>query len=327
MKHLLLATAVAGVLTLGLTAQTGAQASGSANTGASVQTGQTNANVDSSSSAQAAAQHQHLGAAGQGSASNDSAASVNSGNGKSASANSGSNGSLAAGTTIPATLTKSVDARKAKPGEEITAKTTQDVHSASGMVIPRGSKLVGHVTDAKARAKGDSESALGVAFDHAVLRNGQQVPFQANIQALAAATSTASAIGADDTFGGTSQVGGMASAPSPSGSGRGGALGGLGSTVGGATSTAGSVGGAANGAGSALGNIGAAAGSTVNSGVNAGRGVTGQLNSSSTGVIGLNGLQLNSAASNNTAGSVITSTGNDVKLASGTQMILQTTQQ
>jgi hypothetical protein len=323
MKHLLIAMA-AGVLTLGLTAQTGAQAGGSANTGAAVEAGQTNAKVDSSSSAQAGTQDQHHGAAGQGNASNDSAASVSSSNGKSASAKSGSSGSLAAGTTIPATLTKSVDARKAKPGEEITAKTTQDIHTASGLVIPRRSKLVGHVTDAKARAKGDSESALGVAFDHAVLRNGEQVPFQANIQALAAATSTASAAGSDDAFGSTSQAGGIVSAPSPSGGGRGGALGGLGSTVGGATST---VGGAANGAGTPVGDVGGVAGSTVNSGVNAGRGVTGQLNSSSTGVIGLNGLQLNSAASNNTAGSVITSTGKDVKLDSGTQMILQTTQQ
>jgi len=57
------------------------------------------------------------------------------------------------------------------------------------------------------------------------------------------------------------------------------------------------------------------------------RGASGQLTSSSQGVIGLNGLQLNSAASNATQGSVITSAGKDVKLDSGTQMLLQVNQQ
>jgi hypothetical protein len=313
--------AAATILTCGAAAQVGAQAGGSANSSANVQAGQSSASVDSNSSAQAGAQGQHHRASGQGDAATDSSAAVKPANGKSASANSSGNGSLAAGTTIPATLSKPVDARKAKPGDEITAKTTQDVRSSSGVVIPRGSKLVGHVTDAKARAKGDSESALGVAFDRAVLRNGQEVPFQASIQALAAGTANASAPLADDSFGGASQ-GGIASS-APSGGGRGGALGGVGSTVGGATNAVGNVGGVANGAGNAVGGVGATTASTVNSGL----GATGQLNSASTGVIGLNGLALNSAASNSTAGSVITSPGKDVKLDSGTQMILQTTQQ
>jgi len=56
-------------------------------------------------------------------------------------------------------------------------------------------------------------------------------------------------------------------------------------------------------------------------------GAAGQLTSSSQGVIGLNGLQLNSAASNATQGSVITSAGKDVKLDTGTQMLLQVNQQ
>jgi hypothetical protein len=48
----------------------------------------------------------------------------------------------------------------------------------------------------------------------------------------------------------------------------------------------------------------------------------GQLTSNSRGVFGLNGLSLNSAASNGTQGSIITSAGKNVHLDSGTQMLL-----
>jgi len=221
-----------------------------------------------------------------------------------------------------------VDARKAKPGDEVAAKTTKDVREADGTVIPRGSRLVGHVTDAKAKANGDSESALGIAFDHAVLRNGQEVPLNASIKALAASANNASAGLGDDSLGGAtnSSVGGVASAPAPrSGGGGGGLLGGAGSAVGGATSAVSdTAGGLTNGIGNTAGNVGATANGAV-SGTT--RGAAGQLTSDSQGVIGLNGLQLNSAASNATQGSVITSPGKDVKLDSGTQMLLQVNQQ
>jgi hypothetical protein len=48
----------------------------------------------------------------------------------------------------------------------------------------------------------------------------------------------------------------------------------------------------------------------------------GQLTSSSQGVFGLNGLNLNAAASNATQGSVITSAGKNVHLDSGTRLLL-----
>jgi hypothetical protein len=48
----------------------------------------------------------------------------------------------------------------------------------------------------------------------------------------------------------------------------------------------------------------------------------GQLTSNSQGVFGLNGLNLNAAASNATQGSVITSAGKNVHLDSGTRMLL-----
>ena len=78
-------------------------------------------------------------------------------------------------------------------------------------------------------------------------------------------------------------------------------------------------------------NAGGVAGGAVNSIVNAasatrgavgGLNAAGQLTSNSQGGFGLEGLNLNSAASNSTQGSLITSTSKNVHLDSGTQFLL-----
>ncbi|MGH8316135.1 MAG: hypothetical protein ACRETU_13410, partial [Steroidobacterales bacterium] len=101
---------------------------------------------------------------------------------------------LAHGTEMNATLSRPVDSRKAKPGDEVSATTTGDTKSNGQVVIPRGSKLVGHVTEARARgksqgdatsqggaaaassAKGDADAALGIVFDRAILKGGREIP-------------------------------------------------------------------------------------------------------------------------------------------------------
>src|SRR5262249_26295665 len=100
---------------------------------------------------------------------------------------------LDSGSTVHAALTKPVDARKNKPGDEEVAKTTQDVKSNGQVIIPRGSKIVGHVTEAKARAKGQENSSLGLAFDHAVLKNGTTVPVSFAVQAIGSSNAAAQA--------------------------------------------------------------------------------------------------------------------------------------
>ena len=319
MKQVLIAVATAILVSLGASAQTGAQATGSTSTNTSVQAGQTKADVNSSNSAEAGASAHRRGSNANADSESSSAASVNG-----AGMNTNSSGSLAAGTTIPATLSKPIDARKAKSGDQVVAKTTQDVRSDSGVVIPRGSRLIGHVTDAKAKAKGDSESALGIAFDEAVLKNGQQIPLNASIRALAASATNASASAGDDNFGSASNssLGSDVSASAPRAGG--GLLGGASNTVGGATSAVGSTaGGAVNGVSNTAAGVGTNTSGTLSG---ATRGAAGQLTSQSQGVIGLNGLSLSSAASNSISGSVITSAGRDVKLDSGTQMLLQINQ-
>src|SRR4029434_6234587 len=92
---------------------------------------------------------------------------------------------------------ESVDSKKAKQGDPVTARTTEAVKSDGKVVIPKGTKLVGHVTRASARAKGDADSALAVQFNRAVLKDGHEMPLQVTIQALFAAQSGAGGGGGD----------------------------------------------------------------------------------------------------------------------------------
>ncbi len=240
----------------------------------------------------------------------------------SASAQNGQeNASLASGTALNAALNSSIDSKKCKPGDPVNAHTTEAVKSEGKTVIPKGSKLVGHVTQASARARGESESSLGIVFDKAILKNGQEIPLNAGIQAIASAQTAASAAGADiDTMGGA----GGSAAGSGSAGGRG-ALGGVTSTAGGAvgaaTNTAANVGGAAGGAVNSAANAGGSVAGAAN-GSAGGLNAAGQLTSNSKGVFGLNGLNLSTAASNATQGSVITSAGKNVHLDGGTRMLL-----
>ena len=234
----------------------------------------------------------------------------------STSAQAGQNSvSLSSGTTIEAALSSPVDARKNKEGDQVVARTTQAVKSDGQVVIPKGSRLVGHVTQAKAKAKGESQSALGIVFDRAVLKNGQEVPLHVVIQALAAAEGSASTpLGTGDTMG---SAGGSGRA----GSSGGGVVSGVGSTAG---STAGAVTSTAGAAGStATGAVGATANTAASTTGAAGRGAAAALTSSSTGVIGLQGLALNSEVSSATQGSLIVSSTKNVHLDSGTRMVLR----
>jgi hypothetical protein len=92
---------------------------------------------------------------------------------------------LPVGTTIPAMLQKSVNARKSKIGDEVVAKTTEHVKSGGQVVLPKGSKVIGHVTMVKAGTKEEADSAVGVIFDHVILKDGREVPLVLTIQAIA----------------------------------------------------------------------------------------------------------------------------------------------
>ncbi|HEY6181818.1 MAG TPA: hypothetical protein VIW67_06195 [Terriglobales bacterium] len=210
---------------------------------------------------------------------------------------------LHAGSTVQAELTKPVDVRKNKVGDDVVAKTSHDVKSEGKVVLPKGSRIVGKITQAQARAKGQEQSQLSIAFDHAILKDGTQMPVAFTIQALSSSQAATSAAMAGDSMAMGGGGSAMAAGSDPS---RGGLLGGVASTSGSVVTTAGS-----------------AAGATLNT-ANAGADLGAGLTANSQGVVGLPGLQLSSAVSSSTnVGSTISSNSTNVHLDSGTRMVLR----
>ncbi|HET7609815.1 MAG TPA: hypothetical protein VFL84_14135 [Gammaproteobacteria bacterium] len=237
-----------------------------------------------------------------------------------------------------ATLERSVDTRRAKVGDEVTAKTNETFTTASGATIPRGSRLVGRVTEARARERGEAAAAsqLGIVFERAELPDGRVVPMQATIQAVAAARSQAqgelgSASHGTDAFGSSHASGGGLAGGGLTG----GAIGGVGAASGHVVgSAAGGAGGAVRGAtrlprsdvgAASNGAVGATAGGAL---LGSSAGAVGGLNASgrwlagSRGVFGIGDLELASAAAGGAQGSLITSPSRNVRLDGGTQLLL-----
>lgn len=222
-------------------------------------------------------------------------------------ANSDAAAASHAGAVVPVELSKSIDSKKAKVGDEVTARVISDVRSGGAVAIPRGSKLLGKVTEANARGKGDATSSLGIVFDRAILKNGTTLNLVSTIQAVIAPPETPSA-----------------SLPEASGGGGGpeGSSGGIGS---GSGSTAGAIG---NTAGSAVGAVGRTVDSTAQSAAgdlnaNARLGANAPaLTAQTTGVVGIKGLELNGSTSAGASGSVFTTSSKSVKLDGGTRMLV-----
>jgi hypothetical protein len=243
----------------------------------------------------------------------------------SATANGGNGfASLPNGINIDATLATSLDVKWCKPGDDVEVRTEEDIKEDGKVVLKKGTHLVGRVTQAQMRAGGKTQSQLGIVFDHAVLKDGQVVPFSASIQALASAQPVQAA-GTDDMLAAGSGMG------APRGSARGAGL------VNGVASTAGATTSATTSATTgALMNTATAvplnAGGTLNTATRSSGGVggltaTGRLASSSSGVFGLEGLSIDPSASTAAQGTTIVSSTKNVHLDSGTQLLLRTSGQ
>jgi hypothetical protein len=294
-RMLMIAVAIAALASVMLAQTTGAQSS-TTTTPSSMPQASTNTNAQASSTT-----------SGTANASGNSA-----------------QGAIASGTAINAELSKGIDSKKAKENDPVQAKVVQDVVVGGKVVVPRNSKLIGHVTQVKAAGKGQ-ESSLGIGFDKAVLKNGQEIPLHAVIQALAPAPRmpASSAYPTDDA----GASGGMGSSPSGAYNTSGG--GGMAGPVGAAASNAGGVAATPAGAAGSVGttatnSVGTAVGNTPNA---AGMTTNGQLTAASRGVMGLPGVTLDAGAASSTNASVITNQKNNVRLDGGTQLVLRITAQ
>ena len=220
--------------------------------------------------------------------------------------------SFNAGTVIPVELANSLDSKKAKQGETVNARTIDTLKSTDGrIVIPKGTKVIGHVTQASARSGKQGDSALGLTFDKATLKSGQEIALNVEIRAVGAPAGGALVPGDTSQGPDAAPMGGTMSGNAP------------GTTPGTAGGTRGTTG-TMN-----TPRAGMPTGSPADNGVDPSSGnestqsTAGALTSESRGVVGLNNLTLK-AEGGSAQGAVITSTGKSVHLDGGTRFILVT---
>jgi hypothetical protein len=149
-------------------------------------------------------------------------------------------------TSVTGELESKLDSKSAKVGDRVALKTTEKVQISDGTAIPKGTRLVGHVTEVQAHNSDRAIAQIGVAFDHAELKNGESLQVHSLIRTVRMSASVTNMMGDDDTMSassmGSGRMGGM-------GSGRGGGVigGGLGAGTS-ASTEAGSLGGVTGGA-------------------------------------------------------------------------------
>ncbi len=200
------------------------------------------------------------------------------------------------GTLLPVELVGVLGDKNSQAGTPVTLQITIDMRAPDGtVVIPKGMKVIGHVTEATARQKHQA-GEIGLAFDKLIMPDGSEVPITAAIQAIAPARTTGSPGGPNAvavTVNNAPGVNGPVVGPSAPGiSGTGGAGGvDAGGMTNGATST----------------------GSTA---------AVPMLSSSAEGVVGMKDVSLKKGTMTD---SVVWSEKHDITLQNGTQMILRIT--
>lgn len=85
-------------------------------------------------------------------------------------------------------LVSKLDSKSAKNGDAVVVKTTEKATIASGVVIPKGSKIMGHVTDVQAHSESNPNSKVAIQFDQAELKGGQTLPIKSVLQSIAPAS-------------------------------------------------------------------------------------------------------------------------------------------
>jgi hypothetical protein len=206
---------------------------------------------------------------------------------------------LASGSVIPVQLTKSVDAKKVKTGDEVVAKVTQDMRNNAGtIIVAKDTRILGHVTEAQARNKEQKESEVAIAFDHVVPKNGEAMEIPMSIQAIIAPQNPNSANAS------ASQQSPSTSVPDNSGSPNG--RQGMGGTTAGTTPQPPSV----------------SQDSGTQAGATAGNQAQQPITGNTRGVVGMSNLNL-AAAPDPTQGSVVSSEKNNVRLDDGIFLLLR----
>lgn len=224
---------------------------------------------------------------------------------------------------VPAELSKTLDSKNAKVSEEIVAKSVKETRLADGTMLPKGAKLMGHVTAVQPRTKDNPNGQVTIVFDHAVTKDGHQMPLRTALLGIREAPHAAPPPMSDGGGMGNPGMGGpgmsgptMAGGPSQSG------RGGMGAP--GANTSGGMQGGGNNGS------MGGPSSGPVNMPPNGGN-PPGSASAPMAGVGDLPGVSWSNVSASGeavdpgaSAGSGVTfrGEGRNVTLEGGTQMIL-----
>ena len=294
------------------------QVNASAQQNASASAADMNASQSSNADANANLNHGHADAS-------TSASTENSATARGTSAEASSYGAAAGSANmlqVSGQLENKLDTKTAKAGDEVVLKTNEKFKTAEGTVIPKGSRLVGHVTEVQSHSKQQAESHLGLAFDRVEMHGGQSLAIHSMIQSVSPSANAAAGAAMADEEAFDAPMGG-------------GAVGG-GAVRGGGRVGSGLVGGAAGGAAMATNQIGSGIGSTAGSAVHAtgdvggdaagslGRGVNGAAGGAGfvgARATGIQGVMLNGDATGSASGQ-LSSANRNIHLDSGTQMVL-----
>jgi trimeric autotransporter adhesin len=167
------------------------------------------------------------------------------------------------GTRIDGELQNKVDVKDARVGDQVVLKTTKAIKSGGETVVPKGSRLIGRITDVQQRTKANGGSRLGMVFDR-IEGKGLSSPISASIVSITnAAASGRIADTAEADLSGSSAT--SANAGRSTGGSGGGLLGGVTNTVGGVlNTTTQTAGGVTNTAARAVDSTTGAVGRTIN---------------------------------------------------------------
>jgi hypothetical protein len=221
-------------------------------------------------------------------------------------------------------LSKTLKANKLKVGDKVKAEVAQDVVSHGKVIIPVETKLVGHVTEVSAKDTAHPESRLGIVFDRILLKHFRDIDFEAVVQSVSQPVVRRSRVDEPSQMLPPSMVGVSRSASA-------------GPSARGTNSSTSNRTTGANGVGAASASI-----ATFQAPITVKQSPSTHVDSSAAlletetastgkpmsigmpqGVFGIKGLSLSTAPSTSTPGPVIVSNKENVKLDSGTQILLQ----
>lgn len=101
--------------------------------------------------------------------------------------------------TVFAVVVKRLETKSASLDQELTLRTISDVVVDGIVVIPSGSRVIGHVVELATKSKGSEQSILAIVIDKAVLESGREIALEAIIAAVAAPRDDS--LSSDPTYG------------------------------------------------------------------------------------------------------------------------------